>query len=155
HSQITGPFSLINDGVYVWQFVLPFRSVVRNITWELLTGVDGSLSSMGLYSANRNRLLHTGAVGTAIADQGIQQTSITAVTLEPGVYFFAHTSTSLNVDARAWNLAVGVWGPVMNSGSSRRIAIAANLSSGGVLPATLGNLTSQTNMNPPICLFEP
>ena len=52
----------------VYQFVLPFRAVVRNITTEVTTGgAAGKKYGAGLYDASKNRLLHTGALVHCVA----------------------------------------------------------------------------------------
>ena len=145
-----------NNAVRVFQQVLPFRAIVRQIGWELTTGVDASNSSMGIYNADGTSLLvHSGAVGTAIADQGIQTTSVTAVTLEPGIYYFAQTSTSAVVECRMWNLGARGQNLLNAVSTAERLGTAANSSSSGVLPATLGTITDATGINPSLCVFSP
>jgi hypothetical protein len=146
----------VADNVGAYQFVLPFRIVVRRITWELTTGVNGSFSSVGLYNADGSvRLVHVGALASEIADQGIIDTAVTAVTIEPGIYYFAQTSTSASVIGR--KLFVDNFGElILNEGSTNAPAgIAANSGSSGVLPATLGAITASTSRDPLVCVFKP
>ena len=147
-------FVSVADQVDVFQFVLPFRVVVGNIVTEITgAGGAGKKYSVGLYSADGNTLLvHTGAL--AADATGILKTAISpTVTLEPGVYFFAQTTddgattaTRINVDAFAFDL--------LNEGSSTRFGNAANTSSAGVLPATLGTITPPASRNPIVAVFE-
>ncbi len=145
----------VND-IFAYQFVLPFRVVVRRISWELTTGVNSSLSAVGLYSADGNSLLvHTGAVSTAIADQGVISTVVTAVTIEPGIYFFAQTSTSTSVIVRAVNVPTLTIDLIESGSTNPLVGIAANSSSSGVLPATLGTITASNARRPAHCVFRP
>ena len=155
----TGPVSTqnitsANNAIRVFQFVLPFRITVRKIGWDMTTGIDGSHSSMGIYSADGNSLLvHSGAVATAIADQAIQVTTVTEVVLNPAAYYFAQTSTSVSVNARIWNLGSRPQNLLNAASVAERCGTAANASSGGVLPATLGTITDATGINPSMCVF--
>ena len=145
-----------NNRVWTYQFVLPFRAIVRKIVFELITGVDASDSSFGLYNFDGTSLLvHTGAVSTDIADQGIIETAVTAVTLEPGIYVFVQTSSSISVQAKVWNIGNQAYA-MMNAGATRPfVGFAANASSSGALPATLGTITASTARNPSIVGFLP
>lgn len=150
-----GAGTIINaiDQVIVWQFVLPFRAVVRQITSEITTGGGASkLYGVGLYDISRNRLLHTGALDANTIQR--LTTAITAVTLEPGIYWLAQTSDSISTAMRTIE-----WGSVelalLNDSGVIRTGKAANASAAGVLPATLGIITAATVKKPAAVLFLP
>ena len=144
----------VND-VFAFQFVLPFRAVVRAISFDLTTGINGSNSGLGIYGVDGNRLVHTGAISTAIADVAIIRTAVTAVTLEPAVYYFAQTSSATGVVARVFNTSSAAWLILEEGSPVVRVAKAGNASSAGVLPATLGTLTASAARNPVIAGFSP
>ena len=141
-----------ND-VMVYQFVLPFRAVVRNIGFQVQTLEVGKLAGFGLYDVNGNLLVHTGAVSTTTT--GRKFTSVTAVTLEPGVYFLAWTADGTTFAyITAVNISTGTQAAFWNQ-SATRVGKAANASSAGVLPATLGTITADITIILPLVLFEP
>ena len=152
----TGALVATNNKVRIYKFVLTFRATVGKIAWELETGVNSSKSGIGLYNVDgTTRLVHTGGIDTQIADQGVIQTSVTAVTLEPGVYTLALTSTSTSVIARVINLTGNGMNLVNEGATLPSFGIAANSSSSGVLPATLGVITDSTAINPAMVVFKP
>ena len=126
----------------VHQFVLPFRVVVGQISYWVSTGGGaGKKLGFGIYDVAKNLLLESGAVDANVTGQATA--SITAVTLEPGVYWLAWTSDSGTVEIVAIkNLNNAV--PIINE-ITPRSGIAANASSAGVLPATLGTITASVN----------
>ena len=150
----TGEAVSVADQVRAFQFVLPFRAVVRKITTEVTTLEAGQLYNVAIFSADRNTLLvETGALTTASA--AVIETSVTAVTLEPGVYWFAQTAdTSTTVVFRTIGFgAVQInW---LNAGSVEKGGVAANTSSSAVFPSTLGAISASTAKTPIAAVFSP
>ena len=141
------------DDVYVWQFVLPFRQVVRQITSRVTTGGGASkLYGVGLYDIDGTRVVTTGALDANTTQ--INTTAITAVTLEPGVYWSAQTS-----DSATTQLLTFVFGSVetniLNDSGAIIVGKGANGSSAGVLPATLGAVSAATARLPATVLYLP
>lgn len=121
------------DRVMAYQFVLPFRAIINRILTEVTTvGGAGKLYSVGLYDSSKNLLVHTGALDANTVQKN--ETSVTLITLEPGIYWFAQTADTTTVQARATTTDVSF--PA--SATTVRHGRAANASSTGVLPATLG-----------------
>ena len=141
-----------NDETRVYQFVLPFRVVVRKIITEVtIGGVAGKFYGVGLYDVNGTRVVTTGAIDAeAVA---ITTTTITAVTLEPGVYFQAQTSDDNATQFRRFP-AVGEPLALINE-TGALIGTAANTSTAGVLPATLGTITKSTTRVAIVAVFSP
>ena len=151
-SAATETLNNAND-VHVYQFVLPFRAVVRNITFNVFTLEAGKFAGFGLYDVDGNRLVHTGAV--SVAGTGDKSTAVTAVTIEPGVYFLAWTADGTTFAyTTQLNISTGIMADMWNQNATR-IGVAANASSAGVLPATLGTITAQVTVVLPIVFFEP
>ena len=134
------------------QFVLPFQVTVRTINTQVTTLEAAKKYSVGIYSADGNTLLvDSGAISTA--STGVKSVTITAVTLIPGVYLFAHTADGTTAAAQKLNMPNVQ--ALMNGGSASKANRAANASSAGVLPATLGTLTEATARLPVAALFSP
>ena len=145
---------VVANDVAVYQFVLPFRSVVRNITFNVNTLEAGKFAGIGLYDKDGNRLVHSGAV--SVAGTGNKSTAVTAVTLEPGVYFHAWTADGTTVALFAVSaVSDGTPSGIMTSVTPTKIGIAANPSVAGVLPATLGAITADLTLKLPVTYFEP
>ena len=141
-----------ND-VMTYQFVLPFRAIVRNIIFEVFTLESAKFAGFGIYDVTGNRLVHTGAV--SVAGTGRKSTSVTAVTLEPGVYVIAWTADGTTFAyLTALNITTGTLGSFWNQNATR-IGKAANASSSGVLPATLGAISADVTIIFPLVFFEP
>ena len=138
------------DDVKVWQFVLPFRVVVRNIVVEVTTLDSGKKIGLGLYDASGNLYLKSGAISAT--STGFLTDAITAVTVEPGVYFFAQTCDSTTVQVSHTTIPNRPT-TVLNAQTVKKIGLAANSSSAGILPATLGTITA-SNISPAAVSFE-
>ncbi len=148
----TDSVNTAND-VVVAQFVLPFRAVVGNISFGVFTLEAGKFAGFGIYSVAGNRLVHSGAV--SVASTGTKSASITAVTLEPAIYFFAWTIDGTTAALQAVNTYTNGQHALVSNAVSTRYGIAANPSVAGVLPATLGVITSNTTFLLPTCYMEP
>ena len=146
---------LISSGVnatWAFQFVLPLRITLSKIITEITTGgAAGKKYGVGLYDKDKNLLVETGALDAeAVA---INSTSVTAITLEPGVYWQAQTTDDAATQARGLGSAVvDVW-DLANKNNTR--SGTGNASSAGVLPATLGTITKSTIRFPVVILLEP
>ena len=153
HVPNIAPTSVVIDSsanrVRVYQFVLPFRAKVANITLEVTTLEVGKFIGVGIYHADKSIALQ-GKVSTTTT--GIKTVAITSVTLEPGVYWHAKTADGTTVKAKHINLGVDY----ANASNEITVKIgnAANSSTAGVLPATLGTITANTQV-PIAAFFEP
>lgn len=134
-----------NDQVKVKQFVLPFRVVVGLISFDVTTLEAATNGGLGLYDAGGSLVVETGAID--VSSTGIQQITISPTsTLEPGVYFLAYTADGTTARFRGINTGSNT-DNLLNAGSVAKAGRAANSSSSGVLPATLGTITAE-NGNP-------
>jgi hypothetical protein len=133
------------------QIVLPLRVVVGKLVFEVTTTSASDLCSVGIYDKDKNRLFHSGAVSTTSAE--IKDINLaSSVTLEPGVYWSAWTG-----DNTTFKLRAAVTGTTANAifrTNSSRCGAAANSSSSGVLPATLGDITG-ASLNAALIYLEP
>jgi hypothetical protein len=127
--------------VMVNQFVLQSAWTLSSVSYQLTTtSSGGSNFSFGIYSAAGVKLIDSGAFdGTSSA---VQTLSFTPVTLPAGVYYFAASATDLTMRGIAMQTANPAVMLATISTSYPYIATAANATSGGVMPATLGTLTA-------------
>ena len=139
-----------NDRVRVHQFVLPFRTIIRNIVFDIEVASASGLCSVGLYDVGKNLFVHTGAISTTTDE--IKNTAVTAVTLEPGIYYLAWTGDNNTFKLTSLSIGDAAMQPLRINGT--KVGRAANSSSSGVLPATLGAITVE-NINVPAVYFEP
>ena len=139
---------VVADDVRAAQFILPFRATANRILTEVVTvGGAGKLYGVGIYDINKNLLTETGALDANTVQ--FNETTITQITFEPGVYWFAWTSDSGTVQLR--NGTAGNSASALNAMSTKRSAIAGNSPiSPGVLPAALGTTTTASTSSPPI-----
>jgi hypothetical protein len=143
--------------VFVFQFILPFPVTVNKVSMSMFaTSGSAGAADVGVYSITGNRLVHTnGAIN--IQTPGTQVLTVVQgpVTLAAGMYYFAQTA---NNSAGTYNMVLqnGPWEGVLATSPTptRYGAIAANASSGGVLPATLGTLAANATVPPMLAFFE-
>ena len=146
-------FTTANNQVRVIRFVLPFRFTIRRISIAITTGIASSNVGAGIYSADGNTLLlESGAIVST--STGNKTATITAVILEPGIYWHAVTTNDATVAVLVLN-GGGTSFQLLNTGSSTQYGTAANASSSSVLPATLGTVTTASDRNPALVVFAP
>ncbi|HTD23739.1 MAG TPA: hypothetical protein VK738_13860 [Terriglobales bacterium] len=143
-----------SNDVWVYQFFLPFKVQIGKVSYRIANGVAASTGDLGIFDIFGNRLAYTGGFTTANSNT-TSTTSLlgSPITLNAGFYYFAQTNSSNIVTIVAANIAGGP-GSIVISGGSKTWGTAANASSGGVLPATLGTITSSTLANPAWVYFE-
>lgn len=152
-SSSSNPLVHIANQVLVFQFTLLASYTIRNIGITSPSGVSvGYHASFGIYDASGNKLIDTGVLSSAnMGGFGGYAFSITPVTLSPGVYYFAQTAdatTSLWYGIQQTGAGVSIFFPTWNGASvggggtfSLLGGVAANASSAGVLPSTLGTIS--------------
>jgi len=142
-----GAFPVVNaaNEVRVFQFVLPYKVIIGRVSVLIFTGSPAT-GDVGIYDINGNRLLYTGGFSTA--SSGPLSTPVVGgpITLNPGFYYFAQTNSSIQP---LWIVSGGLSGTqdsqlvrVFNASGTKGIGLAANSAAGGVLPGTLGVITS-------------
>lgn len=131
-----------NNRVMVVRVQLPHTITVSSIVLEVTTAVGASQVGAGLYDPNGNRMIHTGAVDSA--STGVKSTNIDDVAIMPGTYWWAWTASDTGVLVRCIAADAGFTG-VLNGGTAQ-FGRAANASVAGVLPATLGAITTDNGI---------
>ncbi len=137
--------------VFCLNMVLPFRCIVGQINSQVTTLQVGQFYGIGLYNMNGDLVVRTPAISSTTT--GVKNTSTTAtVTVEPAPYWFCWSADDATVQLQRLNLS----GFIRSSDVGQILFSAANASSAGVLPATLGTLTGVTTPNlMPITYFTP
>jgi len=125
----------------VYQFKLLYSIAISRVSIVVTGAQAASTVNFGIYSAAGNKLLDSGGISTA--STGAQHNTITTVTLSPGIYYFAQSTSNTSVTVQT--LAPATLSDVnMLNALSIKVAQAANLTVGGVMPATLGTLTADS-----------
>jgi hypothetical protein len=129
--------------VVIFQFVLQVAWALSRVSYQLTAaGPGGSKFAFGIYSAAGNKLVDSGALDGTITS--VQVASFGPVTLNAGTYYFAATTSDTST-LRGPCLQVGSV-PIqlfaMVNSTNPLFATAANVSAAGVLPSTLGVLSS-------------
>src|SRR3990167_5729526 len=147
-------FSGSANAIRACQFVLPFRATVGKVTIECTTLQAATIATVGIYDSSGTKLIDSGTFD--VSSTGFKQNSFTAVTLQPGVYYFAWSADGTTAAGR--HVVVSLTssaGSFMNQGTaSRRVNGTANAMAGGVLPTTLGALTDSAAVNCLIAYWE-
>ncbi len=150
----TGSF-IVNaaNEVRVYQFVLPYAVTVNKVTVNVSTSNAGT-ADVGIYSTAGSRLIYTNG-GINTGSQTTQTVTITGgpVTLTAGSYYLAQTSTSTTATLLVFVIDTGLPGLLLNNAGFVRVGVAANTASAGVLPATLGVVSTSGVGTLPIQAF--
>lgn len=133
----TGGIVGSNNQVLVTQFVLPYAITVRQLTWQVTTAQASSVVAVGIYDSNGNKLVAADNVSSATT--GLKATSVGPVTLPPGVYYLAQSSSLASV-ACSVLVEDSTFNTFLNHNATKRQGNAANTLSSGVLPSTLGTV---------------
>jgi hypothetical protein len=147
-----------NYEVRVRQFILQSNFTIGHVTAQVGTAApSGETFNFGIYSSSGSLLLDSGAFDSS--STSVQTHSITSVSLSAGTYYFAQTASDWVVQTVgvAGNAPYLIVANGLANATTPRYAYAANQSSGGALPSTLGTLTAETT-NPTgsgLPFFEP
>ena len=128
-----------DNTVYVLQLVVPSLVIIANVAISV-TGASGTTTvDMGLYDLSGNRLFHA---PFTVVTTGIMTQSVTPFTLQPGIYYYCWTGTSTGSMSLFANGGLDNDSCLIFNGIGTITLSAANAATNGVLPATLGALTS-------------
>jgi hypothetical protein len=144
-------------------FVLQTPYTISQVTFNLVTGVNGSTSDIGLYVVSGGTgtrvttlVVNTGGFASAVANQGIQTVALTqgAVTLQQGTYeqCTAGTSGSVIFKAASTSTIADIQG-IEDQGSFAISGYGSNAGTGGVLPSSIGNITAE-QINPALAYWR-
>ena len=133
--------------VLVWQFLLETPITIRNLSSCVYSGSAGATVNFGIYNAAGNKLIDSGALSIAITNAQLS-VSIAPVVLPAGTYYFAASQSTTAGEVLAFtvnNLAAVT--TVSAGGSVAKIGVAANATSLGVMPSTLGAISLATYLD--------
>ena len=130
--------------VIVWQFLLETPITIRNLSSCVYSGSAGATVNFGIYNAAGNKLIDSGALSIAITNAQLS-VSIAPVVLPAGTYYFAASQSTDAGEVLAFNLYnIAAVTTVSAGGSVAKIGVAANATSLGVMPSTLGAISLAT-----------
>jgi hypothetical protein len=145
-----------------WLFRLPYPLTVTRISFRLnQQGSNPSFMGLAVYDINKNRLFGVDNINTYNLSPTNYSFTIAAVTLQPGLYWFAVASSESNTNAKTesgYQTAPSSYTPwnTTYAGYTVRMGVAQNnMTSGGVMPATLGTIAVQSFTNLPAICMEP
>jgi hypothetical protein len=140
--------------VQVYMFSLPFSITLNHIVCYVESGNGSDLWGFGIYNeAGTIKLVDSGAISTASI--GAVSTALgSPVTLPAGVYVFAQTTSGTSANSPYYNWD-GTYARALLCTNIARIGQAANPSVAGVLPTSLGVITTGgSSYAPMFVLFE-
>ena len=134
--------------VIVWQFLLETPITIRNLSSYVYTGSAGTTVNFGIYNAAGNKLIDSGALSIAITNTQLS-VSIAPVVLPAGTYYFAASQSIAIGEVLAFDLNNIVAVTTVSAGGSgvAKIGVAANATSLGVMPSTLGTISLATYLD--------
>lgn len=140
--------------VRAMRFFLPFRLTVAKMAFNVMITEAATFAGAGVYTPDGNtRLLSTGAVD--VSTLGVKSVTLgTPVTLNVGFYWSAFTCSGITAGFTSLSLVTAAGMDVVNGNTIAQGGDAANAGNAGVLPATLGVVTAQSNCRVPICKLQ-
>ena len=133
--------------VIVWQFLLETPITIRNLSSCVYSGSAGATINFGIYNAAGNKLIDSGALSIAITNAQLS-VSIAPVVLPAGTYYFAASQSTSSGQVLAFDLYnIAALTTVSAGGSVAKIGVAANATSLGVMPSTLGTISLATYLD--------
>lgn len=142
--------------VELLMFVLPWAQQAGKFSVNIgsTTFGAGSFFGAGIYDLSGNRLVYSNPI-SASTNTRITGAAVATTILNPGVYYMGWTATT----SSGGMYSQGFGNPAANANvfnsSVIRFGKAANASSGGTVPATLGAISTNTITNIPFILVEP
>lgn len=138
------------DEVRVVLFYAPMRVTVDRIGVNGVTNGSGNSAGFGIYTADGNtKVCDSGAISTTSWSGAAAYTLSGSCTFGPGYYYYAWTANNTTPTIRSGSAFTNYFAP-LNVGTGTVLGTAANASSGGVLPSTLGTLTDSNSLAVPI-----
>lgn len=139
--------------VLAFQFTLPIAITVSRVSVTIVGVSSSNFASVGIYNAaGTTKLIDSGTFSTTTATT--LTNTITPVTLTPGVYWYAHTSNVTAATGAGLTNPSGTPIAPLLGAHTPRVGTAANASSAGVLPSSLGAITTLA-VNMVAAVFEP
>ena len=136
--------------VRVVLFYAPMRVTVDRIGANGVTNGSGNSAGFGIYTADGNtKVCDSGAISTTSWSGAAAYTLSGSCTFGPGYYYYAWTADNTTPTIRSGSAFTNYFAP-LNVGTGTVLGTAANASSGGVLPSTLGTLTDSNSLAVPI-----
>jgi len=146
--------------VNVVQFTIPFGVTfqISKFSINVIAGDIGQFAAFGIYSSDGNtKLFDSGPMSLSI--NTVVTSSVTAASLTSGTYYWAQTGTTNTATLNTTSSLSTNDANLMNANAAApRIAVAANVSAAGNLPATLGALTAvspATSFDMALVMLEP
>lgn len=141
-------YTAVANTVVCYQLMVSVPITIRKATIAVSGTAGGATINAGIYTLDGNTKLMD--VSFSAAASGIQTAALgTPLTLSPGVYWFAFSNTGQPNVSFGPSLQAGPTSLIaaMNK-NVQRIGTAANVTSGGVMPASLGALSAYSSALP-------
>ena len=159
HSTSTNAVIALDNDVRVFRHHFPYACEVDSIQWnvDVQTGSGCDNGAVGLYSLDGNTQIIDSGAQAYTTNDAIINADITDTFVEEGSYWVAYTADeTTSCTIRVFTDPTPTTAPgvdaILNTGSTV-IGTAANQSVSGVLPATLGVITSNNNIDRPLIKF--
>jgi hypothetical protein len=154
---VAGVIGTTINQVSVFRFSLPAQITISQITAYVTSAHAGHFFNVGIYDVNGNKLVDSGAMNCGSANT-VVSVSITPVQIGPGEFYLAQsvdTTTGVDVITFQPSAGFGANPEAFYNQRSIKYGQAANSTSAGVLPATLGVVSASGVLMGAVCaLFE-
>lgn len=141
------------DKMSALQVVLPFQLTVSDvITYVRTAGTATARFGCGLYAMDGTKVLESGAIDAS--STGRKKVTLgSPVTVNAGKYWFGWTANQTAI--RILGCAISSFSAPLFDDTVPKFGKSSNDGSDGVMPATLGTITYEFVVTPPIVLMQP
>ena len=135
--------STSSDQISVFLFQLTTSYTIRTVSAYIVSGgIAGSTMNFGIYSTTGAKLIDSGGLTASSSSTAESVTLGAPVVLAPGSYYFAQSSHSTSATCTGYGVGSAPLEAIINARTTVKVGQAANSTASGVMPSTLGTITS-------------
>jgi len=139
--------AMVANTVYAAKFFIPFTLTVNNFSFHITTEAAGETISWAVYDELKTTKL-VAVESVSAASPGVITSNVTATTLTPGWYWIAYSNSVNTIKV----MCLYAYGSTAFDADTRIQGTAANSAVSGVMPATLGTISTNYQRVPIVSL---
>jgi len=129
--------AFVADAVYAAKFYLPYNLTINDFVFHITTGASGGTISWAIYNEAKTSKL-VAAESIDATNTGVITQAVTHITLTPGWYWESYSNSVNTIRV----MALYAYGSTAFDADTLVQGIATNVAVSGVMPATLGTIST-------------
>jgi hypothetical protein len=139
----------VANKVFVYQFLVPWQLTITKLTWIDNACTGTCHSSFAIWNTAGTTDIFDSGVFTETAGSLVVTNTIGSTVINPGVYLYAWTSDNTTQTTNSANIFSTSSQDCLINQNASRLGTAANSSTAGAMPGSLGAITPFNTMTPP------